>query len=77
MSHVETYGCELGEGGGVRVSVETGECEVGEGGGGMVSVCYRVEYGSLGGVLSRTEARELQLRLRERLSSQVEGLELQ
>ena len=73
---VETGECEVGEGGGGRVSVETGECEVGEGGGGMVSMCYRVEYSSLGGVLSCTEARELQLRLRERLTSQVEGLGL-
>ena len=29
MSHVETYGCELGEGGGVRVSVRWGREEVG------------------------------------------------
>ena len=40
VSHVETYRCEAGEGGGGRVSVETGECEVGEGGGGRVSMCY-------------------------------------
>ena len=41
-----------------------------------VSVCYHVEYSSPGEALSRTVARELQLKVRARLASQVEGLEL-
>ena len=41
-----------------------------------VSVCYRMEYSSAGEALSRSVARELQLRVRERLTRQVEGLEL-
>ena len=38
-----------------------------------VSVCYCVEYSSAGEALSRSVARELQLRVRERLTRQVEG----
>ena len=37
------------------------------------SVCYCVEYSSAGEALSRSVARELQLRVRERLTRQVEG----
>ena len=41
-----------------------------------VSVCCRVEYSSPGGALSHAVARELQMRVRERLAKEVEGLEL-
>ena len=41
-----------------------------------VSMCYRVEYCSLGGVLSHTVSRDLQLKVRERLTELVYGLEL-
>ena len=37
--------------------------------GGRVSVCYRVEYSSPGGALSRSEARDLQLRVRDMLAN--------
>ena len=39
-----------------------------EGEGERVSACYRVEYSSPGGALSHWEARDLQLRVRERLT---------
>ena len=41
-----------------------------------MSVCYRVEYSSPGGALSHTVAGELQMRVRERLAREVEGLKL-
>ena len=72
VTHVDTYRPGGGEGAG-------GEGAGGEGaggGGGRVSMCYRVEYSSVGESLSRSMAAELQLRVRERLAGHVEGLEL-
>ena len=64
VTHLETYREERREG--------KGE----EGGEERVSLCYRVEYSSPGEALSWTQTRDLQLRVRERLVSQVPGLEL-
>ena len=64
VTYLETYREERREG--------RGE----EGGEERVSLCYRVEYSSPGEALSWTQTRELQLRVRERLVSQVPGLEL-
>ena len=47
-----------------------------EGGEERVSMCYRVTYSSPVVALSHTAARELQLRVRKKLASQVEGLQL-
>ena len=90
VTHVDMYRAEWavgGRGGGERERER--EQAKGEGGadgergvkrecveGERVSVCYRVEYSSAGEALSRSVARELQLRVRESLTRQVEGLEL-
>ena len=70
VEHLETY----------REVEEKGEEVGGVGGGGedreRVSQCYRVWYSSPGSVLSGTQTRDLQLRVRQRLASQVPGLEL-
>ena len=80
VEHLETYReVEKGEGGrGVEEKGEEGGGvgERGEGGRERVSQCYRVWYSSPGGVLSWTQTRDLQLRVRKRLASQVPGLEL-